>query len=160
LNATAAVAGAFAYTPPAGTVLPVGNAQTLSVTFTPSSGNYTSASKSVAIDVLPASGGGSPPNLIVTRTLARISGQVVATLTLANTGGTDAQSVTLTSAKIGTVSGTPLPQSLGTIAAGASLQTTITFPGSVGAPGAGSSLSLSGSYTGGTFSGSSRITLP
>ena len=56
---------------------------------------------------------------MVTRTLARDGGgQVVATLTIANTGGTAAQNVTLSVAKIGTFSGTPLPQSLGTMAAG------------------------------------------
>jgi hypothetical protein len=35
LNATASVPGTFVYTPAAGTVLPVGNGQTLSVAFTP-----------------------------------------------------------------------------------------------------------------------------
>ena len=161
LNATASVPGTFAYTPPAGTVPAVGNAQTLSVIFTPSSSDYLAVSKSVTIDVLPPSGGGSPVNLVVTRTLSRDgSGQVVATLTIANTGGTAAQNVTLSAAKIGTTSGTPLPQSLGTIAAGASVQAIVTFPATVGASGAASSLSLSGSYTGGTFSSSARITLP
>src|SRR5260370_4176044 len=71
LTATAGVPGTFAYTPTAGTVLPAGNGQTLSVIFTPSSSNYVAAAKSVTIDVLPASGGGSPANLVVTRTLAR-----------------------------------------------------------------------------------------
>ena len=55
LNATTTVAGTFAYTPTAGTVLQAGAAQTLSVTFTPTdAANYTSATKSVAIDVLKA----------------------------------------------------------------------------------------------------------
>ena len=160
LNATSPVAGAFVYTPPLGTVLPVGNGQTLSVTLTPSSNNYTSASKSVSIDVLPASGGGTPANLVLTRTLARVNGQVVATIAIANNGGTAADNVTLSTAKIGTVSGTPLPQSLGTIAAGSSVQTTVTFPGTVGAPGASSSLTLSGTYTGATFGSTLRVTLP
>ena len=98
---------------------------------------------------------------MVTRTLARDGGgQVVATLTIANTGGTAAQNVTLSVAKIGTISGTPLPQSLGTIAAGASLQTVVTFPSTVGAPGAPGSLTISGSYTGATFGTSASITLP
>jgi hypothetical protein len=119
------------------------------------------AAKSVTIDVVPAGGGGSPANLVVTRTLARDgSGQVVATLTIANTGGTAAQNVTLSVAKIGTFSGSPLPQSLGTIAPGSSVPTTVTFPSTVGASGAPGSLTLSGSYTGGTFGSSARITLP
>ncbi len=55
LNATASVAGTFVYSPAAGTVLSAGNAQTLSVTFTPtSSANYTTAIKSVTINVLKA----------------------------------------------------------------------------------------------------------
>jgi hypothetical protein len=111
--------------------------------------------------VLPPTAAGSPANLVVTRTLARDgAGQVVATLTIANTGGTAAQNVTLSVAKIGTTSGTPLPQSLGALAAGASLQTVVTFPSTVGAPGAPGSLTISGSYTGATFGTSARITLP
>ena len=44
LNATTTVAGTFVYTPPAGTVLNAGAAQTLSVTFTPTdAANYTTA---------------------------------------------------------------------------------------------------------------------
>ena len=55
LNATANVAGAFSYTPPAGTILGAGNAQTLTVRFTPSDArNYDDATASVAIDVLKA----------------------------------------------------------------------------------------------------------
>jgi hypothetical protein len=58
LNATASyngipVAGTFVYTPPSGTVLGLGNAQQLSVTFTPSNSlSYTTASKTVSIDVV------------------------------------------------------------------------------------------------------------
>ncbi len=52
LNATASVAGSFAYAPPAGTVLPVGNNQTLSVTFTPTDGaQFATVTKHVLIDV-------------------------------------------------------------------------------------------------------------
>lgn len=51
LNATANVPGTFAYTPSAGTTMRA--AQTLSVTFTPTDpASYTTASKSVTIDVL------------------------------------------------------------------------------------------------------------
>jgi len=52
LNATASVAGSFAYTPGAGTVLPAGPAQPLSVTFTPTDANYTTAAATVPITVL------------------------------------------------------------------------------------------------------------
>src|SRR6185295_5743818 len=55
LNATANVAGTFNYTPASGLVLAAGAAQTLSVTFTPADiANYTTASTSVAINVLKA----------------------------------------------------------------------------------------------------------
>ena len=47
--------GTFTYTPAAGTVLPAGAAQTLSVTFTPTdAANYTTATANVAITVLKA----------------------------------------------------------------------------------------------------------
>ncbi|MEI6668596.1 MAG: alkaline phosphatase family protein [Acidobacteriota bacterium] len=64
LNATASVAGTFAYTPAVGAVFGVGAQQTLSVSFTPiDSANYTAPATTVAIDVLaftsPARGG--PP---------------------------------------------------------------------------------------------------
>ena len=52
LNAIASVPGAFEYTPPVGTLLPVGQGQVLSTTFTPNDGvNYTIATKTVTIDV-------------------------------------------------------------------------------------------------------------
>jgi hypothetical protein len=55
LNANASVAGTFVYTPASGTVLSAGNAQTLSVAFTPTdSANYTSANASVAVNVAKA----------------------------------------------------------------------------------------------------------
>ncbi|ABQ24971.1 beta strand repeat-containing protein [Geotalea uraniireducens] len=50
LNASAGVAGSFAYTPVAGTILSAGS-HTLSVSFTPNDGNYSSASASVSITV-------------------------------------------------------------------------------------------------------------
>jgi len=161
LDATANVPGTFTYTPPAGTVLPAGNGQALSVTFTPTESTvYTQASAATTIDVAPATGV-TGPNLIVTKTMTRDgSGQVVVTLTIANSGGTAGQNVMLTAVKIGTTAGTPLPQSLGAINAGSSLQTTVIFPSSIGVSGAASVLTVSGSFTGGTFSSSSRITLP
>src|SRR5207302_3549700 len=55
LNATASVAGTFVYTPAAGDVLNAGAAQTLSASFTPTdAANYTTASKTVSINVLKA----------------------------------------------------------------------------------------------------------
>lgn len=52
LNATADVAGAFIYTPPIGTILSVGDNQTLTVDFTPTDLiNYNKATKTVKINV-------------------------------------------------------------------------------------------------------------
>ncbi len=52
LNATASVPGTFSYTPALGTVLNAGNAQTLSVSFTPTnSANYTTKTATVALNV-------------------------------------------------------------------------------------------------------------
>ncbi len=52
LDATANVLGTLAYTPASGTVLPLGNGQTLSVVFTPTDTiDYTTATKSVSINV-------------------------------------------------------------------------------------------------------------
>src|SRR5207248_7631084 len=49
------VAGTFVYTPAAGDVLTAGAAQTLSVAFTPTdAANYTTATKTVSINVLKA----------------------------------------------------------------------------------------------------------
>ncbi len=53
LNATASVPGSFSYTPAPGTVLNPGQAQTLSVVFTPAdTANYESVTTTVAINVL------------------------------------------------------------------------------------------------------------
>jgi hypothetical protein len=53
LNPVANVPGSFTYTPPAGTVLPIGNAQTLAAAFTPAdTANYTTATATVLINVL------------------------------------------------------------------------------------------------------------
>src|SRR5438876_6119035 len=55
LNAPASVAGSFVYSPPAGTMIDVGNNQTLHVDFSPTdTANYNSASKNVVINVLKA----------------------------------------------------------------------------------------------------------
>ncbi len=83
------------------------------------------------------------------------------TITIRNTGSGPAANVTLATATLGSASGTPLPQNLGTIAAGASGTFTVHFPGSVGADGAAVAEKYTGTYTGGTFTGSVRaVTLP
>ena len=159
-NQTAAIPGMFVYSPAAGTVLPVGAGQTLSVTFTPTDTTYAAVTASTTITVNPVAPPSSPANLVITKTLTRNGGNVVLQLTIANTGGTAAANVVLTSVKVGVDAGTPLPQSLGSIGPGISSQATVSVPGSVGAAGAAGSLTVSGTYAGGTFSSSARITLP
>jgi hypothetical protein len=157
LNATANTPGTFTYTPPAGTVLPVGDGRILSATFTPTDfADYKPGSISTMINV-------NSPNaqLVVTSVLSRdASNNVVVQLRLANTGASAAANVLLTIVKVGVDSGTPLPQSIGTIDAGGSAQVTVTVPGSVGPSGTASSLTVSGAYSGRIFSSSARITLP
>ena len=64
LNATANVAGSFAYAPVAGTVLNAGNGQTLYVDFTPTDTvTYSNASKNVTVDVLRATATVSVSNI-------------------------------------------------------------------------------------------------
>jgi hypothetical protein len=161
LNATANVPGTFVYTPPAGTVLPVGNGQTLSAAFTPTSPNYANGNVSTTINVLPIQQP-SGAAMIVTKVLSRDgSNNVVVQLTLTNVGGTIANNVTVTSLKVGAVSAPGLPMVAGNIAPNTSAVLTINMGSPVGASGTASSLTLAGTYSGaGTFSSSARITLP
>jgi len=97
--------------------------------------------------------------LVVKSTLARTdSSTVQATITVENIGTLPADATTLTTAKLGATNGTPLPQSLGSIGPGSSASTTVNFTNST--PGASSTLSAGGTYTGGTFSGTKRVTVP
>jgi hypothetical protein len=83
------------------------------------------------------------------------------TITVQNTGTAPATNVVLTSATLGTTSGTPFPQTWGTIAVGGTATFTVAFPGSVGADGAGVAEKVSGTYAGGTFAANIRSrTLP
>jgi hypothetical protein len=161
LNASANTPGRFVYTPPAGAVLGVGNGQTLSVAFTPTdAADYTTASASTTINVNAAPLPPSGVNLVITKVLTRPNGNVVVQLTIANLGGTAANYVTLTSVKVGSALATVLPQYIGTIGANASAQATVSVPGSVGLSGAANTLTAAGTFSGGTFSLSARITLP
>ena len=82
-------------------------------------------------------------------------------ITIQNTGTGPVSNLALTAATLGTTSGTPLPQTWGTLAAGGTAVFTVAFPVSVGADGAGVAEKYSGTYTGGTFSISLRsVTLP
>ncbi len=160
LNATVNVPGTLVYTPPAGTVLQVGNGQALSVTFTPyDTTRYSGASEGTTINVSPGTGTGVL--FIATSVLHRdANNNILVQLTLANAGDTAAASFVLTGVKIGSVSGTPLPQPIGTIGPNSLAQTTATVPGSVGAPGTLSEVTATGTYSGGTAGYGGRIWLP
>jgi YVTN family beta-propeller protein len=81
LNATANVPGTFAYTPPAGTILNAGNAQTLSVTFTPQDlSSHTPATVTVSLNVLRA------PLTITAQNKNKIYGAAVPALTASYSG--------------------------------------------------------------------------
>ncbi len=103
------------------------------------------------------------PQLVVTKSMSR-NGIISVVVTITNTGSADGTNVQLTVAKIGsTATTTTLPATVGTgtiSALGGSAQTTVSFPGSVGASGAASTLTLGGTYTGGSFSSTARVTLP
>ncbi len=85
-------------------------------------------------------------------------GTVRATVTVSNAGSVQANNVMLTSALLGTSSGAPLAQALNSIPPGGSTTTTVTFPSSVLA--GANVLKFGGTYTGGTFSSSLRVTVP
>jgi hypothetical protein len=98
-------------------------------------------------------------NVVVTSTLSRMNGTtVVGNITLQNIGAVTANNVTLTTAKLGATNGTPLPQSAGNLAPGATFNTTVNFTNST--PGASSTLVVGGTYTGGSFSTTKRVTIP
>ncbi len=158
LDASSSVPGTFTYNPGAGTVLAVGANQSLSATFTPTdSVTYNVGNASTTINV--NAGLRTAPQIIVTSALSR-NGNITVQLTLANAGTSAAGNVTLTSVKIGSTSGTPVPLNLGTIGANSMAIATIAVPGSVGVSGAPGSLTITGTYDGGSFSTAARITLP
>ena len=97
------------------------------------------------------------PRISVSSTLSCSGSNKVATITLCNSGTATANSVVLTTAALGGVSGTPLPQSLGNLAPGASATTTVTF---TGAPSGSTTLQVGGTYTGGSFNSSRKVTAP
>ncbi len=88
-------------------------------------------------------------------------GSYTANLTINNVGYNTAPNVTIAKATLGSAaSSTTLPQSLGSLAAGASANASLNFPASAGSSGQKVTLKVSGKFTGGSFSGSLKVTLP
>jgi hypothetical protein len=82
-------------------------------------------------------------------------------ITVTNTGAGTVSNVVLSSATLGTTSGTPLPQSVASIAEGGSYTFLVSVPGSAGVDGTGVAEKYAGTVTGGSFSASVRsVTLP
>jgi hypothetical protein len=97
--------------------------------------------------------------LVITSPLVRTSAtNVQTTVTVRNTGTIPAANVLLNTAKLGATNGTPLPQSLGSLGPGDSASVVVNFTNST--PGAASTLSVGGTYTGGSFSNTARVTIP
>jgi hypothetical protein len=97
--------------------------------------------------------------LVVSSTLSRTNASTVAaTVVVQNIGSQTANNVSVTTAKLGSTVGAPLPQNLGNIAPGGSAIVVVNFANST--PGASSTLNIGGTYTGGTFNGTKRVTIP
>ena len=102
-----------------------------------------------------------PPTLTTSTMLSLVSGGYTASVTINNSGKGAASNVQLTTATLGSASSTnALPLNLGTIAAGGSTTVSISFPSSSGSPGTASTDKFAGTYAGGSFSSSGRVTLP
>jgi hypothetical protein len=162
LNATANTPGTFVYTPAFGAVLPVGNQQTLSVSFTPSNSvDYNSASSSVLINVLPPQG--TPVNMVLTSTLSRVPNtqQILLSVEVTNAGGTAAVNLTLTSITLASVaSSLSMPSLIGTLDPVSGVPIYAYFPASLGTSGTRAVLSITGTYNGGSFTSNARVVLP
>ncbi|HVM96649.1 MAG TPA: hypothetical protein VMT89_09685, partial [Candidatus Acidoferrales bacterium] len=100
-------------------------------------------------------------NLITTAVLTKQpNGSYLATVIITNLGTGTAQGVVLSSAILGAASGTPVPQAMGNIPPSGYSITTFSFPSSAGTSGAAAAEKYSGTYTGGSFTGSIRAVLP
>ncbi len=105
-------------------------------------------------------------SLLATATLVRNGSQIQATVTVKNVGTANTTNAQITLVKLKdaetgtTVTGSPLPVSLGTLAVGASTTVVLTFDGSVGTSGQTASVSVGGNFTGGTFASTQFTSLP
>jgi len=132
------------------------------VQITAQNGVGTPAQQTLTLVVFPGGTTSASIDLVSTFVLSRdANNDVVATVVVANSGTGTAQNVTITSAKIGAVVGTPTPAEVASIGPSSTATFTIVFPAaSMGATGTSGVLSLSGAYTGGSFSSGGRLVLP
>ena len=158
LNATTTVPGKFVYSPLAGTKPPVGNGYKLSTTFTPVSGEYSTATASTTINVLPV----LTTHLGITTSATRIffPYQINLTLTVTNVSNAPIANIQLTKATLGTSAPvSPLPVTV-SIAANSATNINLAYAGTVGAPGSSKTLTLSGTVGTAAFNYTTTITLP
>ena len=137
---------------PAGLVASPGTATVTVVSPSPDGG--TSGSKSFKILL-------TTVKLTSASLVLNSDGSYTATVSLHNVGYNTAPSVTINKATLeaaGTTS--TLPMSVGSIAPGATVTATLNFPATAGTPGSMVKLAVSGKFTGGTFAGSLKVTLP
>jgi glucosylceramidase len=133
------------------------NGQDLSLTLPP---------RSLTMVVLPPQEVSGSVSLVTTASVQKLGdGSFQAVVTVANTGSGTANAVQLSSATLGAAAGNtlpqgPLPQALGNIAPGGYTTTVVNFPATAGTSGSTVLERYSGSYSGGTFSGSLRAVLP
>jgi hypothetical protein len=112
----------------------------------------------LVIDTAPTQG---TVQLLTSATLIPLGdGSYQAIVTVRNNGTGTAQAVELTGATLGAAPGSTLPVALGDIQPGASAIAPIAFPSSAGLPGSPAIERYTGIYTGGSFGGSLRVTLP
>jgi hypothetical protein len=99
--------------------------------------------------------------LVTTNTVGLNSdGSYTLTLTVTNNGTGTAQNVVLTKVDLGAAVGLTGAEPLISLAPGGIAVATLSFPSTAGAPGSRIVETVSGTYTGGTFGGSLRTTLP
>jgi Pro-kumamolisin, activation domain/MBG domain (YGX type) len=154
------LSGAPSLTTTATTSSPAGTYPIVAALGTLSSANYSFTFVNGTLSVI------SAPTVVINAS-ATLTGSAsagyTAHVTVTNTGTAAASNVMLTTATLGGVAGTPLPQTVGTgtlAANGGTATVTVSFPGTAGADGARSVETLGGTYTGGTFSASTRVVLP
>jgi hypothetical protein len=167
LNATANVAGTFAYNPAAGAILPTGDGQAINTTFTPSDVNYNGTSSTVRINVKAAPVATTPvptnsgsASLDVRYWLFRTdTSTIMAYVNVVNTGTATVSNAVITEARLGSAVSSPASAYLGNIPAGQNWMAGLWFT-NAGASNTSATLTVKVSYTGGQWQTSIPVTLP
>ena len=94
-------------------------------------------------------------------TLNGTTKQYAAVFRISNTGGAAAKNLAVTASKLdSTATVTSMPASLGNLNPASSVNVTLLFPETSGAPNSSGEITISESYAGGTSGGGFRVTLP